>query len=267
MTDFIKEFWDNQAKIHGQNHLASWGDNWAIDLEIRNIAHYIKKGDKVLDVGCANGFSTFEQGFSNLELDITGVDFSSDMIQEAKKTLEGKQYNLCKGASHFSFLTADVRRLPFDTETFDVTYTTRCLINLPNWEDQIKGIEECVRVTKKGGIIILSEAFYEPLVLLNAMRQLVQLKPLVEHDFNRYLKKSKVINLLEGLWADENIEDYTNIDFSSVYYLGSRFLKDLIDDKTVFPGYSHPINQIFYSIEKDFSGGGFGIQQAYIITK
>ena len=31
--------------------------------------------------------------------------------------------------------------------------------------------------------------------------------------------------------------------------------------------YSNPINKIFFEIEKDFSGGGFGIQQAYIIDK
>jgi hypothetical protein len=34
-----------------------------------------------------------------------------------------------------------------------------------------------------------------------------------------------------------------------------------------YPGYSNPINEIFYNIEKEYSGGGFGIQQAYVIEK
>jgi hypothetical protein len=48
--------------------------------------------------------------------------------------------------------------------------------------------------------------------------------------------------------------------------LGSRFLRELVTDPAAYPGFN-PINRIFYDIEKDFSGGGFGIQQAYIITK
>jgi hypothetical protein len=43
-------------------------------------------------------------------------------------------------------------------------------------------------------------------------------------------------------------------------------LRELVTDPASYPGFN-PINRIFYDIEKDFSGGGFGIQQAYIVTK
>ncbi len=252
-SNFIKEFWDNQAIRHEQSHCASWGDNFAIDLEIKNIAKNLKAGDLVLDVGCANGYATFQQA-SNLDIKITGVDFSKWMIDQAEKSIFDKD--------KVKFIVADVRELPFKNETFDVTYTTRTLINLPNWNEQVKGIQECIRVTKKGGIIILSEAFYEPLVLLNSLRQLKQLPALVEHDFNRYLKKEVLENYL-------NQDDYffECIDFSSVYYLGSRFLRELVTDTNKYTGYSNPINEIFYKLEQVYSGGGFGIQQSYIIKK
>ena len=83
MSDRIKDYWDSQAVKHGTSHNASWGDNWMIDLEISTISKYIHPNDCVLDVGCANGYSTFRQlERCNLK-NITGIDFSSKMIQEA----------------------------------------------------------------------------------------------------------------------------------------------------------------------------------------
>ena len=152
--------------------------------------------------------------------------------------------------------------MEFEDNSFDVVYTTRVLINLPNWEEQVQGIEECIRITKKAGTVILSEGFWEPLTLLNSLRSLKQLPPLVEHDFNRYIKKYK----LEQLLKNKELE-YVVEDFSSIYYLGSRFLRELVTNPSDYPGYSNPINKLFYNIEKEFSGGGFGIQQAYVIKK
>jgi len=254
-NDFIKEFWDNQANYFKTSHSASWGDKFAIDLEIENISKYIKEGSNVLDVGCANGYSTFRQLETKLN-HITGIDFSEPMIRYANEQKKEA------GIKNIDFFIGDIRNIQYADDSFDMTYTTRVLINLPNWQEQIKGIEECLRVTKRGGIVIFSEAFYEPLVLLNTLRALKYLSPLEEHDFNRYLKKKKLENYL----SERNYK-FEMVDFSSVYYLGSRFLRDLVTKIDDYPGYTNPINKIFYEIEKDFSGGGFGIQAAYIIEK
>ena len=256
MSNFIKEFWESQAVTFKESHAASWGDNYAIDLEVENISRHIKKGDRVLDVGCSNGHATLAM-LQKEPGELYGVDYAENMIRYANEA-KAKIPN----AKNVVFDTGDITKLAFEDNFFDVVYTTRVLINLPNWQEQITGIEECIRVTKKGGVIILSEAFWEPLVLLNSIRALRQLSPLVEHDFNRYLKKSKLEN-----WLSEKNLQYSVEDFSSIYYLGSRFLRELVTDPAAYPGYSNPINKLFYDIEKDFSGGGFGIQQAYIITK
>lgn len=256
MSNFIKEFWEKQAITFKESHSASWGDNFAIDLEITNIAKHINEGDAVLDVGCSNGHATLAMLQKNPGK-LVGVDYAENMIHYANE-------NKLKLANfeNITFAVGDITNLQFADNLFDVVYTTRVLINLPNWEDQITGIEECIRVTKKGGTIILSEAFWEPLVLLNSLRTLKQLPSLYEHDFNRYLKKSKLEELLEKKGYEYSVED-----FSSIYYLGSRFLRELVTVPSDYPGYSNPINELFYNIEKNFSGGGFGIQQAYIIKK
>jgi len=256
MTEHILDYWNSQAVRFGEDHWASWGDSHAIMLEIDNIGKFIQKGQHVLDVGCANGFSALhhlEKGVAS----IVGVDFSEKMIERAlnlRLTDDQKR--------RLSFKVGDVRQLEFPTDSFDVVYTTRVLINLPTWEEQKRGIMECMRVCKPGGVFILSEAFWEPLVLLNALRALKHLPPLVEHDFNRYLK----MNLL-GKFLSEKGFQFEVIDFCSIYYLGSRFLRELATDASAYPGYSNPINAMFYEMEKQYSGGGFGVQQAYVIRK
>ena len=257
MTDFIHDYWEGQARRHGASHEASWGDHHAIALEIETIGAHLRDGDEVLDVGCANGYAAFRQLERHRLKALTGVDFSAAMIAEARKALAAK-----RPAVPVEFLEGDVRKLPFPDARFDAVYTTRVLINLPCWEEQERGIRECLRVARPGGRVVLSEAFWEPLQLLNALRALKQLPPLVEHDFNRYLKKPKMEALLNALGLRFEVEE-----FSSVYYLGSRFLRELVTDPSAWPGYTNPVNALFYEIERQYSGGGFGIQQAYVIVK
>jgi ubiquinone/menaquinone biosynthesis C-methylase UbiE len=257
MMDFIYNFWENQASKYGVSHEASWGDVYAIDLEINNIASHISEGKSVLDVGCANGFALIKHAQNFKLAESNGIDFSPKMIEMANTALAKTKSN---STIHFS--VGDIRCLDFPDAKFDIVYTTRVLINLPTWHEQIKGINECIRVTKPGGKVIFSEAFWEPLVKLNALRTIFGLPSLVEHDFNRYLKKSNLNAYLNSIKTEFEVND-----FSSLYYLGSRLIRDLIPESKTFVGYDNPVNKIFHNIEKDFSGGDVGIQQAYIIKK
>jgi ubiquinone/menaquinone biosynthesis C-methylase UbiE len=257
MKDPIRDYWESQARRHGAAHDASWGDSHAIALEVDTVSKYLADGNTVLDAGCANGYSAFCQLERRRLKKLVGIDFAAAMIDAARAEKKSRGLD-----GRIEFQVGDVRKLAFPDASFDAVYTTRVLINLPTWEEQVTGITECLRVARPGGTVILSEAFWEPLVLLNAMRALVKLPPLVEHDFNRYLKKQKLEALLASLGLKFNVEE-----FSSVYYLGSRFLRELVTDPAAWPGYSNPVNKIFYDIEREYSGGGFGIQQAYVIRK
>jgi SAM-dependent methyltransferase len=136
-------------------------------------------------------------------------------------------------------------------------------INLPTWEDQQKAILESLRVVRPSGTLVISEGFWEPLCLLNSLRLLFRLEPLVEHDFNRYLKKAKLEAWLRELNVAFEVEE-----FSSLYYLGSRVLRELIQkEERPWGDYSNPVNKLFYDIELEYSGGGMGVQQAYVIRR
>ncbi|HKA42649.1 MAG TPA: class I SAM-dependent methyltransferase [Burkholderiales bacterium] len=257
MTDFIRDYWEAQARKHGTSHEASWGDSLAIALEIETISRHLADDEAVLDVGCGNGYSAFQQLERRRLKKLVGVDFAASMIAAAgeARTAHGLDERV-------EFRQGDVRKLAFPDASFDAVYTTRVLINLPTWDEQMAGITECLRVARPGGKVILSEAFWEPLALLNALRALVGLAPLVEHDFNRYLKKQRLEEFLTSRGLEFSVDE-----FSSVYYLGSRFLRELVTDPAAWTGYSNPINRIFYDIEREYSGGGFGIQQAYVVRK
>lgn len=248
--DPILDHWEAQAAKHGASHEASWGDSHAIALELNAISEHLRDGDTVLDAGCGNGHAAFCQ-LLRRKLTLTGVDFSSAMIDAALKA---------KGERAAQFKVGDIRALDFPDDSFDVVYTTRALINLPTWAEQAQAIRECLRVARRK--VIFSEGFWEPMCTLNAMRALVGLPALVEHDFNRYLKKSKVEAMLRELGLRFTVDE-----FSGVYYLGSRFLREIATDAAAWPGYSNPLNRIFCELEREYSCNGLGIQQAYVVGK
>lgn len=254
--DFIKSFWENQGYLFDKSYRVSWGDINAINLEIQEISKHIHDSEIVLDAGCANGYSTLQQSKLHQLKQFIAIDYVEKLIDLAKEEAA------IENNSNIDFRVGNVKYLDFLDNYFDVVYTTRVLINLPNWNEQITAIEELIRVTKPKGKIILSEAFWEPLCKLNSVRLLFGLQPLVEHDFNRYLKKEK----LEAYLKEHNYK-YECIDFSSVYYLGSRLIRELLENSNELKDYTNQINNTFYELEQSFSGGNVGIQQLYIIDK
>ena len=82
----IRGFWTQQARAHGQAPSASWSDRMLIDMEVREILKHLADGDCVLDVGCANGFSTL-QFAAHLNVRVRGIDYIPEMIEQARRRL------------------------------------------------------------------------------------------------------------------------------------------------------------------------------------
>jgi SAM-dependent methyltransferase len=257
MSDFIKLYWDSQAEKYGQSHEASWADLDMVLLEIDTLTNVIPKQSTIVDAGCANGFSTARIAEATNSEMVYAFDFSPVMIAKAK--------NLFGTLSHLKseLFVSDIRSIQLDKAVADVCYTTRTLINLPNWADQVTAIKECLRIVRPGGICLFSEAFWEPLCRLNSIRQFAGLAPLIEHDFNRYLKLEKMKE-----WLTTSDLYFEIHDFSSLAYLGSRFIRELATDVDKFEGYSNPVNREFAELARKYpSCGSFGIQQLVIVRK
>jgi ubiquinone/menaquinone biosynthesis C-methylase UbiE len=216
----IREFWTRQAREHGQAPTASWSDQMVMELEIRAISERLCDGDRVLDVGCANGFSTV-QFAAQRKADIRGIDYIPEMIEHARRRLAAFPGRL-RGSVQFA--QGDVTALPEPSEAFDKVVAIRVIINLGGWDRQLTGLLECTRVLKTGGRLLLSEATTQGWQRLNRFRTEWGLPDIPMPPFNRYLDEKQVCEALSG---DLELVDVVN--FASTYYVGTRVLKPLLN--------------------------------------
>ncbi|MBY0527781.1 MAG: class I SAM-dependent methyltransferase [Gemmataceae bacterium] len=136
---FGKDFWDGDRKY-------GYG-GYRYDGRWRNVAeklveHYdLKRGDRVLDVGCGKGFLLFE--FTQLVpgIEIVGIDISEYAIEHAKPEVKP------------CLRVADAVELPFDDQSFDFVVSINTLHNLYNF-DLRRALGEMERVGRKKYTIV-----------------------------------------------------------------------------------------------------------------
>ena len=104
---------------------------------IKNFA----SGIKTLDYGCGSGDSTIF--LNELNLDVEGVDISKEMLLEAKELNKNTAFKLIKSA-----------QLPYDSNTFDIVFSSFVLLEIETKSEMIKILNEIHRVLKKDGIFI-----------------------------------------------------------------------------------------------------------------
>jgi len=216
----IRAFWTQQANEYGESPSASWSDRMVIELEIREILKWLSDGDRILDVGCANGFSTV-QFASQRKAYIRGLDYIPEMIEQARRRLSRLQGQL---ESTVEFAQGDVTALPEPSESYDKVVAVRVIINLGEWTHQAKGLQECARVLKRGGILLLSEATLQGWTRLNQFRREWKLPDIPMPEFNLYLDEEKVIYSVS-----DSLRLVELVHFASTYYVGTRLLKPLIN--------------------------------------
>ncbi|CAO5679900.1 MAG: 2-methoxy-6-polyprenyl-1,4-benzoquinol methylase, mitochondrial [Holosporales bacterium] len=113
-------------------------------LKLDILLKHLQKNYRVLDAGCANGLFSFAISTSCKE--VHGIDINEQFLIIAREKAHEKQkYNL-----HFIF--GDVENIPFAEARFDCIFSYSCLVLV---EDVYKALEECVRVVKKDGYLIL----------------------------------------------------------------------------------------------------------------
>lgn len=217
----VKRFWTEQAGLHGQSSDASWSDRSVIEMEIAEIGRHLRDGDRVLDVGCANGYSTVRFAAQH-DLTIRGVDYIPEMIRHAGVRAADLDEPV---RSRVEFAVGNILELNEPDSAYDAVVVVRVLINLSTWENQQRAIGELARVLKPGGRLMLSEATVQGWERLNAFRREWKLKDIPMPPFNQYLDEGQVIEAAGAMSLD--LVDVVN--FASTYYVGSRIIKPLLD--------------------------------------
>jgi SAM-dependent methyltransferase len=159
-TERIKDFW--QARAVAPEVAAdqvTHRDVWQRWLEIESIAKFLRPTDRVLDVGCGNGYTT--RRIAPLVREIVGVDYSPEMIERARR----------EGGERARFHVKDALELsPDDLGYFDVVLSERCLINLTGWPAQRLALDRIATMLPPGGRFIFVEGRRQGRDALNALR-------------------------------------------------------------------------------------------------
>jgi len=214
----IRDFWTTQALTHQESPSASWSDRMVIELEIREMSRRLASGDRVLDVGCANGYSTVSYAREKA-ISIRGLDYIPEMIAQAQARLEREP----RLKANVEFAVGDVLHLDEPADTYDKVIATRVVINLDGWDAQVRAVEECARVLKPGGTLLLSEATIQGWTKLNEFRAEWGLPPIPMPPFNSYIDQPRLVSAVS-----RSLDLIETVDFASTYYVGTRVLKPLL---------------------------------------
>jgi len=242
-------FWETQAKRF-KSHRVSWWDVNMKQLEIKQILPWLKKNDRVLDVGCSNGAATLEiQKVIGCKID--GIDYSPLAIKQA-----GKIKN-----KHLSFKEGDIVNFKSAIK-YNKIFTQRCLINIMSAANQKKALINIHDSLKPGGLFIMEEAFYGGLINFNKARKFFGLAPLKQPKHNLYFREKQFEKFVKKYFKIIKIEKY-----ASLYYLGTRLFQYLALSEEP-KGRNVKVCSFFsnYDCSTKYSGD-FAPQKLYILKK
>ena len=123
---------------------------WGLDAELS--ARWIEDAlapvpadfpGSLLEVPVGTGVLTMPLYASLPKADVTCLDYSADMMENAKKRAAAM------GLSHVAFVQGDVGALPFADESFDLVLSLNGFHAFP---DKDRAFSETCRVLKKGGV-------------------------------------------------------------------------------------------------------------------
>lgn len=101
----------------------------------------------VLDVGCGGGQNAIVLASRRTDVRITGLDLSPEQIDRA--TRRGRSIG-----DRLRFVVGSALDLPFPAASFDAVYS---VASIKHWTDPRHGLEECIRVLRPGGLLLVIE--------------------------------------------------------------------------------------------------------------
>jgi len=167
---------------HWYDTLLASDDTYQAQVILPNLLRVmsLKKGERVLDLGCGQGF--FSRAFAKEEATVVGVDVSKELIALAKSN---------SGESKIEFLASSAEDLSrFKDGSFD---KIAVVLAVQNMEAPHKVFKECSRILRKHGalyVVVNHPAFRVP---QNADWGYDDVKKVQYRRVDRYLSESKII--------------------------------------------------------------------------
>lgn len=169
----IANFYDNSSQlweeIWGEHmHHGYYGKNGTYKMNrhqaqvnlIEELLTYaqVDKAENILDVGCGIGGSTLHL-INKYNANGTGISLSP--LQVARANQRAAEADLSNKAH---FMEANALEIPFDDDSFDLVWSLESGEHMP---DKAKFLEECYRVLKPQGKMILATWCHRPITPLS----------------------------------------------------------------------------------------------------
>jgi ubiquinone/menaquinone biosynthesis C-methylase UbiE len=117
----------------------------------------IKKGMRVLDLGCGSGaFTTYVARAVGPAGMVNALDIQPAMLKQLKNKLSRREN---KDINNVKLIRGNAYELPFDNRSLDLVYMVTVLQEVP---DRNKALAEVKRVLRPGGFLAVTELFPDP---------------------------------------------------------------------------------------------------------
>ncbi|MFA7315100.1 MAG: class I SAM-dependent methyltransferase [Candidatus Magasanikbacteria bacterium] len=133
-----RKVYDKIAPLFASTRQYLWDD-------LNPFLDYLKPNLKVLDLGCGTGrlyhlFAKFQDS-----IEYVGMDQSEGQLAESRKEFPNNDY-----------VQAEMTKLPFENESFDMIFCIATFHHLPDEETRKQSLEEMNRVLKSGGRVFMT---------------------------------------------------------------------------------------------------------------
>jgi len=148
------------------------------------------EGEKILEVGVGTGKNLI---YYSENLDVTGIDFSKNMLQKARDKIKDKK--------NIELIEMDAQNMKFADNTFDTVITSCVFCSVP---DPIEGLKEIRRVCKNNGKIIMLEHMRSNNEVAGKFMDTLNFIPL--NIWGANINRKTIENLKKAGFNEDNIE-------------------------------------------------------------
>lgn len=159
------------------NQALTTAGDMALKRRARNVVEglELKDGDKVLEIGCGNGYYLSLLNRLGMKLNLVGIDNVQMALDDAKKFISDSKVKL---------FYADAAKLPFSNNMFDKIVMSEVIEHVQN---ERTTLNEAYRVLKPEGILTLTTCNVDYPFLWDPLNWVLQ------HFFNTHIRS--------GFWA------------------------------------------------------------------
>lgn len=192
--------WNARALSEPGNATVNISDTVQRDLELDFVFANLPAAERVLEIGCGNGYVT--DLLRKRVKHIDAFDLAENMIERARNVY---------GETNNRFFCGNLLdRATCSPQAYDVIVCIRVLINLRNLDEQIAGLGNLAHWLKPGGKLILIEGFLDGFDALNRLRAECDMPGFSPAAINRYPYLAQLKPTIDR-WFDNTAEFHTGM--------------------------------------------------------